>query len=84
VTALFLRAVTPAKVALAVRAWHALERDRTAAREPWGLQLHQAEYDVQVAQRRYETVDPTNRLVAGELEAQWEAALKQREPLQRR
>jgi hypothetical protein len=84
VTALFLRAVTPAKVDLAVRALHALERDRTAAREQWGLQLQQAEYDVQVAQRRYETVDPTNRLVAGELEAQWEAALKQRETLQRR
>jgi DNA invertase Pin-like site-specific DNA recombinase len=84
VTALFLRAVTPAKVDLAVRALQALERDRTAAREQWGLQLQQAEYDVQVAQRRYETVDPTNRLVAGELEAQWEAALKQRETLQRR
>jgi Recombinase zinc beta ribbon domain len=84
VTALFLRAVTPAKVDLAVRALHALERDRTAAREQWGLQLQQAEYDVQVAQRRYETVDPTNRLVAGELEAQWEVALKQRETLQRR
>ena len=83
VTALFLRAVTPAKVDLAVRALHALERDRTAAREQ-GLQLQQADYDVQVAQRRYETVDPTNRLVAGELEAQWEAALKQRETLQRR
>jgi hypothetical protein len=39
---------------------------------------------VQLAQRRYETVDPTNRLVAGELEAQWEAALKQRETLQQR
>jgi hypothetical protein len=45
VTALFLRAVTPAKVDLAVRALHALERDRTAAREQWGLQLHHAEYD---------------------------------------
>src|SRR5262249_23132935 len=33
VTALFLRAVTPAKVDLAVRAWHAVGRDRTAARE---------------------------------------------------
>jgi hypothetical protein len=39
---------------------------------------------VQGAQRRYETGDPTNRLVAGALEAQWEAALKQRETLQRR
>jgi hypothetical protein len=84
VTALFRRAVSPAKVDLAVRALQALQRDRTAAREQWELPLQQADYDVQGAQRRYETVDPTNRLVAGELEAHWEAALKQREILQRR
>ena len=84
VTALFLRAVTPAKVDLAVRALQALERDRAAVREQWVLQLQQADYDVQLAQRRYETVDPANRLVAGELEAQWEAVLKQRDTLQRR
>jgi len=48
------------------------------------LQLQQAGYEVQLAQRRYEAVDPANRLVAGELEAQWEAALKHREGLTRR
>jgi len=37
-----------------------------------------------LAQRRYETVDPANRLVAGELEAHWEAALQHRELLTRR
>jgi hypothetical protein len=39
---------------------------------------------VQLAQRRYETVDPTYRLVASELEMQWETTLKQRDMLQRR
>lgn len=33
--------------------------------------------------RRYEASDPENRLVAAELEAQWEALLRQREQLQR-
>jgi DNA invertase Pin-like site-specific DNA recombinase len=84
VTALLLRAVTPAKVDLAVRAWQALPRDRAAACEQWELQRQPADYDVQLAPRRYETVAPTNRLVAGELEAHWEAALKQREALPRR
>lgn len=84
VTALFLHAVSPAKVELAVRAVQELEQDRTAAREQWTMQLQQADYDVQVAQRRYESVDPANRLVAGELEAHWEAALHQRDGLQRR
>jgi DNA invertase Pin-like site-specific DNA recombinase len=62
VTALFLHAVSPAKVELAVRAAHELEQDRAAAREQWTMQLQQADYEVQVAQRRYESVDPANRL----------------------
>jgi DNA invertase Pin-like site-specific DNA recombinase len=84
VTALFLQAVSPAKVDIALRALQELEHERAAAREQWALQLQHADYEVQVAQRRYETVDPANRLVAGELEAQWEAALKHREGLTRR
>jgi DNA invertase Pin-like site-specific DNA recombinase len=83
-TTLFLEAMTPAKVDLAVGALEELERDRVATRQQWELQLQQADYEVQVAQRRYETVDPAYRLVAGELEAQWEAALKQRDTLHRR
>ena len=81
VTALFLQAVSPAKVDIALRALQELEHERAAAREQWALQLQQADYEVQLAQRRYETVDPANRLVAGELEAHWEAALKHRETL---
>jgi DNA invertase Pin-like site-specific DNA recombinase len=84
ITTLFLEAMTPAKVDLAVGALEALERDRAATRQQWTLQLQQADYEVQLAQRRYETVDPAYRLVAGELEMQWEAALKQRDTLQRR
>jgi DNA invertase Pin-like site-specific DNA recombinase len=84
VTALFLQAVSPAKVDIALRALQELEHERAAARAQWALQLQQADYEVQLAQRRYETVDPANRLVAGELEVQWEAALKHREGLARR
>jgi hypothetical protein len=39
------------------------------------LERQQAEYDVKVAARRYERVDPDNRLVAAELEARWNAAM---------
>jgi DNA invertase Pin-like site-specific DNA recombinase len=84
VTEIFLQAVSPAKVDIALRALQELEHERVAARAQWALQLQQADYEVQLAQRRYETVDPANRLVAGELEAQWEAALKHRELLTRR
>jgi hypothetical protein len=39
------------------------------------LERAQAEYDVKLAARRYERVDPDNRLVAAELEARWNAAI---------
>src|SRR4029077_13976564 len=37
------------------------------------LELEQARYEARLAARRYEAVDPDNRLVAGELEARWNA-----------
>ena len=39
------------------------------------LERQQAEFDVKLAARRYERVDPDNRLVAAELEARWNAAI---------
>lgn len=40
------------------------------------LELEQAQYEVRLAARRYEAVDPDNRLVAAELEARWNTALQ--------
>lgn len=39
--------------------------------------LQRLRYEVDLARRRYEKVDPDNRLVAGELERQWEEALRE-------
>src|SRR6266545_4914630 len=38
--------------------------------------LTRLRYDAALAQRRFEQVDPDNRLVAAELEQRWEAALR--------
>lgn len=84
VTELFLDAVSPAKAEIALRALEELELDRAAAEKQWRLQIQQAEYEVQLARRRYDAVDPENRLVAGELEGQWEEALRHLKGLQRR
>jgi hypothetical protein len=40
------------------------------------LELEQARYQARLAERRYEAADPENRLVAGELEARWNAELE--------
>ncbi len=39
------------------------------------LNLEQARYEAARARRQYDAVDPDNRLVAGELEARWDARL---------
>src|SRR5208283_2203047 len=46
-----------------------------AAISQWRLQVERARYDAELAERRYRTVDPDNRLVARTLEAQWEQHL---------
>ncbi len=40
------------------------------------LELDQARYEARLAERRYMAMDPDNRLVAGELEARWNEALR--------
>jgi DNA invertase Pin-like site-specific DNA recombinase len=83
VTQLFLSAVSPAKLEIALHALEELEADHAEARKQWELQLQRTDYEVELARRRYEAADPENRLVAAELEAQWEALLRQRDQLQR-
>ena len=84
VTELFLGAVSPAKVEIAFRALEEWEARPRGGAEAAGVQIQQAEYEAALAQKRYEAVDPANRLVAGELESQWEQALKTLEGLRRR
>jgi DNA invertase Pin-like site-specific DNA recombinase len=83
VTELFLAAVTPAQVEIALHALDEYEAEQAEARRQRQTQLEQAEYEVELASRRYEAADPANRLVAGELEARWEQALRHRDQLQR-
>lgn len=79
----FLSVVSPAKIDIALKALEALESDRQEARAQLDLQVQQADYDVELARRRYEASDPENRLVTGELETLWEEALRQRDRLER-
>lgn len=80
---LFLDAVSPAKIPIALQALDELESHRHKAVEQWEVDLRQAEYEVALARRRYEAADPENRLVAGELEARWEQAMQERDERQR-
>jgi hypothetical protein len=39
------------------------------------MRLERAEYEAALAERRYQEIDPSNRLVAGTLERRWNDAL---------
>jgi DNA invertase Pin-like site-specific DNA recombinase len=83
VAKVFLDVVSPAKIEIALRALEELEADRAEAKKQWDLQLQRADYEAELARRRYEASDPDNRLVAAELETLWESRLRQREHLRR-
>jgi DNA invertase Pin-like site-specific DNA recombinase len=71
----FLEAVSPVGVEVAVRVLAHVEQQLQDLRRQWELQLEQARYEARLAQRKYDAVDPDNRLVAAELERRWNAQL---------
>lgn len=60
---------------LALDAYDILRQREQQIDKQWQLRLQRAEYEAQLAQKRYEQVDPANRLVASTLEQQWNDAL---------
>ena len=71
-----LRIVEPLGIDAAVKAVEAQSRETTAAQRQHELALQQGRYEAAHARRQYDAVDPANRLVAGELERRWNAALE--------
>ncbi len=78
-----LKTLQPAEIELALAALQELEsRDRTISRQ-WQMRLERAEYEAALAERRYQEVDPSQRLVAATLERRWNEALLQVEELKK-
>jgi hypothetical protein len=78
-----LKALQPAEIELALAALAELEsRDQSISRQ-WQMRLERAEYEAALAERRYQQVDPSQRLVAGTLERRWNDALLQLEHLKK-
>lgn len=70
-----LDVVQPMAVEAAIMAEQQASQREDDRRRALELERQQSEYEVQLARRRYDSVDPGNRLVAAELEARWNAAL---------
>ena len=79
----FLTAVSPISVRVATQVMDQVEQDLISQRRQRELQLEQARYEARLAQRQYDAVDPSNRLVAAELERRWNEKLERVTQLER-
>lgn len=79
-----LQMVSGDAVEAALQAAESLQQQRNQQRKIIELEVEQAQYEASLAARRYEAVDPQNRLVAAELEARWNAALVKARELEKK
>lgn len=74
---LLIESVTPLTLEVALEVQRELESRFNEADKLRKQQVERAEYEANLARRRFMQVDPDNRLVADTLEAEWNTALRQ-------
>jgi DNA invertase Pin-like site-specific DNA recombinase len=77
-----LSALEPAALELSLEAAGHLERERDDLAKLWQQRLERAAYEAERAGRHYRLVEPENRLVARQLEREWEEKLTARKKLE--
>jgi DNA invertase Pin-like site-specific DNA recombinase len=81
VTELLLAVIAPAALGVSLAAAEQVEAQRDQVDRIWRQRLERAEFAADRARRQYQLAEPENRLVARQLEHDWEAALAERERL---
>jgi hypothetical protein len=76
-----LQVLQPEQIEIALRALKELQERSQAIDRQWRMRVERLEYQAQLAQRRYEEVDPSHRLVAATLERRWNQALQELQQL---
>jgi DNA invertase Pin-like site-specific DNA recombinase len=71
-----IAAVTPLTIELALKALTSLEERDQVIGAQWRRRIERARYEADLAERRYEAVDPANRLIAATLEQRWNDAMQ--------
>jgi DNA invertase Pin-like site-specific DNA recombinase len=77
VTEAFFEAIRPAQLDLLAQTLAVQQAEHEHLAQHWQDQVRRAKYEVQLAERQYQAVDPDNRLVAATLERRWEEKLQQ-------
>jgi hypothetical protein len=73
---LVVEAMTPMAVEVALAVWQEIQQRHEEADRLRRQHVERAQYEVDLARRRYMQVDPSNRLVADSLEAEWNDKLR--------
>ena len=81
VTGLMLDALAPAALEVSLAAAGQAEARRAQVDQIWRQRLERADFAADRARRQYQLTEPENRLVARQLEKEWEAALAERQRL---
>lgn len=79
-----LRAIEPGAVEAALLAARQVREHDDQAVKALELEADAARYEASRAWRQYDAADPENRLVAGELERRWNAAMEKVQQIERR
>ncbi len=81
VTGLLLQAMAPAALEVSLAAAGQAGAQRAQVDRIWRQRLERADFAADRARRQYQLAEPENRLVARQLEKDWEAALAERQRL---
>ena len=79
----FLDAIQPAHLEVALATLDGLEAQAHQIAQQWHRRLERAQYEADLARRRFLAVEPENRLVARSLEREWNTPLAEVERLER-
>jgi DNA invertase Pin-like site-specific DNA recombinase len=82
VAELFLAAVQPPEIELALAVGREAERQASEVDRQWKLRLERLRYEAKLAERRYKAVDPDHRVVAQTLEREWNEKLHEVEEVE--
>jgi DNA invertase Pin-like site-specific DNA recombinase len=81
---MLLSAIQPPEIEMGLAVVREAERQAKQLESQWRVRLERIRYEGQLAERRYKSVDPGNRIVARTLEREWEQKLAELEEVERR
>ncbi|MCG2789882.1 MAG: recombinase family protein [Actinomycetia bacterium] len=76
ISKLLLEMLNPLAIKAAIKVQNELSARKLEADKFYSQQVEKAQYEMELAKKRYMLVDPRNRLVATELEASWNQKLR--------